>query len=142
MSLYKKTDSNIFDRVRKVGLPAGEYAVFGSALMDVWGLRKSADLNIVVTPKLYNQLKKDGWEEKQHKGFKALLKGDAEVTTAQNQTDDGYDHDVMRLIKDAVFIDGLPFVKIEEVIACKTAYDRPKDREDLVKIKEYIKKQS
>lgn len=56
---------NIFDRVKKFNLPLGQYAVFGSALLEVWGIRPAADLDIIATPELYEKLKKDGWAERQ-----------------------------------------------------------------------------
>ncbi|MEK6760303.1 MAG: hypothetical protein AABX93_00075 [Nanoarchaeota archaeon] len=131
---------NIFERIRKFNLPLGEYAVFGSALLDVWGIRRAADLDIIATPKLYEKLKRDGWEEKSANGFTMLVRDEANVTTVQDKATDGdYCPDRIKLIKDAVLIRGLPFVRIEEVIACKRAYNRPKDLTDITSIENYIK---
>ena len=44
---------DIFARIKKFNLPRGEYAVFGSALLDVWGIRRAADLDIIATPELF-----------------------------------------------------------------------------------------
>jgi len=131
---------DIFERVKKFSLPLGQYAVFGSSLLDVWGIRKSNDLDIIVIPELYDQLKKDGWQEKKANGFMMLLKDDANVTTLQDKPTDGnYCPDRMQLIKNAVIISGVPFVRIEEVLACKKAYNRTKDHNDIVAIEDYIK---
>lgn len=133
---------DIFERIKKFNLPVGQYAVFGSALLDVWGIRKAADLDIIVTPELYKKLKKEGWEEIQAHGFTLLRKEDADVATVQDKATDGdYNPDRIQLIKEAIFINEIPFVKIEEVITCKTAYNRPKDIEDIKLIKEYLKLQ-
>jgi len=131
---------NIFDRVKKLDLPIGQYAVFGSALLDVWGIRKAEDLDIIVTPELYNKLKsKKEWKEKYANGFMMLIKGDVNVTTTQDKPTDGdYCPDRLQLIKNAVKIKGVPFVRIEEVIACKKDYNRQKDRDDIKAIKLYI----
>ncbi len=130
---------NIFERIEKYNLPKSHYAVFGSALLEVFGIRKAADLDIIVTPELYKKLKTDGWDEIQANGFAMLRKGEADVTTLQDEPTDGkYCPDRMKLIKDAVIINGLPFVRIEEVIACKTDYDREKDRVDILSIHKYI----
>lgn len=132
----------IFERIKKFNLPVGEYAVFGSSLLDVWGLRRAQDLDIIVTPELFEKLKKEGWEEIQANGFTILRKDEADVTTIQQKPTNGdYFPDRLQLIKEAVIIEGLPFVKIEEVIACKTAYNRPKDIEDIKLIKDYLKSQ-
>src|SRR3989344_3939178 len=106
---------DIFDRVKKFNLPMGEYAVFGSSLLDVWGIRKANDLDIIATPELYNHLKEEGWEEQQAHGFKMLVKDDANVSTVQDKPTDGsYCPDRLQLIKDAVVINGVPFVRVEE----------------------------
>lgn len=131
--------SRIFERIRQFNLPAGQYAVFGSSLLDVWGLRPAADLDIIATPELYAKLKRDGWEEKQGNGFAYLVKDDANVTTIQERPTDGdYLPDRLRLIKDAVLIEGLPFVRVEEVIACKRAYGRPKDLSDIELLEKHL----
>lgn len=129
----------IFERIRKFNLPAGQYAVFGSALLDAWGLRPAKDLDIIVTPELFEQLKNQEWEEIQANGFTILRKEDADVTTVQDKPTDGdYNPDRLQLIEEAIYINGLPFVKIEEVIACKRAYNRPKDQQDIKLIEEYL----
>ncbi|MEK7498074.1 MAG: hypothetical protein AAB656_04100 [Patescibacteria group bacterium] len=129
----------IFERVKKFNLPKGKYAIFGSALLDVWGLRSASDLDIIVTPELFEQLKNKGWEEKQGNGFIILTKEDANVTTVQNKPTDGnYNPDRLQLIREATVINGIPFVRVEEVIACKTAYNRPKDLRDIKLLKDYL----
>jgi hypothetical protein len=130
---------DIFERINKFNLPKGHYAVFGSALLDVWNLRSANDLDIIVTPHLYEQLKKDGWEEKLAHGFMMLSKDDANVTTVQDKPTDGdYNPDRLQLIREAIEINGIPFVKVEEVIACKTAYNREKDLRDIKMLKDYL----
>lgn len=134
---------DIFKRIAKFKLPVGHYAVFGSALLDAWGLRKAADLDIIVTPQLYQQLKVAGWEELQAHGFTILTKEDANVTTVQEKPTDGdYFPDRLQLIQEAVYINGFPFVRVEEVIACKTAYNRPKDIADIAMLEAYLKQNS
>ena len=45
--------------------------------------------------------------------------------------------DVDHLIDTAEVIDGLPFVRLEHVVAYKRIADRPKDREHLRRLEEY-----
>jgi len=132
---------NILDRIKKFKFADGEHAVFGSALLDVWGLRKAADLDIIVTPEYFKKLKKDGWIERQGNGFFILNKDDADVTTVQDRPTDGdYNPDRIQLIKKAVIIEGIPFVRVEEVIACKRAYNRPKDLRDIELLEDHLSK--
>ena len=110
---------DIFTRVKKFKFPAGQYAVFGSALLDVWGLRKAVDLDIIVTPGLYKELKKQGWKERQAHGFPMLVKNDANVTTVQDKPTDGdYNPDRLQLIKEAIKIKGIPFILIASLMSC------------------------
>ncbi len=132
----------IFERVKIFNLPAGEYAVFGSALLEVWGIRPAKDLDIIVTPELFAELRKDpSWVDDSGDGYDLLHKGEADVTTVQDQPTVGkgeYLPDRLRLIKEAMIINGVPFVRIEEVIACKADYGRPKDLDDIKNIESYI----
>lgn len=108
--------------------------------MDVWGIRHAADLDIIVTPELFEGLKNHGWTSIQGHGFPYLSKEDANVTTVQDKPTDGnYSPDRLRLISEAVVIRGLPFVRIEEVIACKKAYNRDKDRRDIKLIRKFLR---
>jgi hypothetical protein len=128
--------TNIFDRIKKYNLPLGEYAVFGSSLLDVLGIRPAADLDIIVTPELFDQLKNQGWEHEKWEGIELLHNGEAEISTVQTvPTTGSYLPDRIQLIKDAIIIEGCPFVRIEEVVACKTDYNREKDRVDIASIK-------
>lgn len=130
----------IFERARKFALPAGEYALFGSALLDVWGIRPAADLDLIVTPELFAKLEADGWKAwVTQMGHPILTRDDADATTYQEHDPRiGYNPDRARLIREAVLIEGVPFVRIEEVIACKRDYDRPKDRDDLAAIARHL----
>lgn len=132
---------DIFERIKQFDLPLGEYAVFGSALLEVWGIRKAKDLDIIATPELFEKLKQDGtWKDDSGEGYELLTKGEADVTTVQEKPTHGdYLPDRVKLIKEAAIINGLPFVRIEEVIACKRAYNRSKDWEDIKNIENYIK---
>ncbi len=134
-----KTQHSIFTRIERLNLPYGQYAVFGSSLLDAWGLRRAEDLDIIATPELYTQLKATGWQEQQKNGFTLLHKYDANISTTQKPfPGSSYNPDRMQLIKEATIINGLPFVKVEEVIACKVDYGRPKDLADIELLKSYL----
>jgi hypothetical protein len=59
-------NKKLFQRVKELGLPAREYALFGSAPICVRGLKDcSHDIDIIVTEDIWNDyLKKEGWELK------------------------------------------------------------------------------
>ncbi len=131
--------TNIFERIKKFDFPSEKYAVFGSAWLDIFGIRPAMDLDIIATPELYERLRSDGWTEKQCNGFTLLTKDDANISTVQHRaTNRDYCPDRMKLVREAVMLEGCPIVRIDEVIACKTAYDREKDRHDIATIKQYL----
>ncbi len=133
--------TNIFERIKRYDLAPGEYAVFGSSLMDVMGIRPAKDLDIIATPKLFSELEKRGWQRIQANGFEIMRNDEADVTTAQDKPTDGsYNPDRLAMIRNSILINGCPFVRIEEVIACKTAYNRPKDLVDIASIKRFLQK--
>ncbi|HSX41496.1 MAG TPA: hypothetical protein VLF21_02605 [Candidatus Saccharimonadales bacterium] len=131
----------IFERVKRLGLEPGKYAVFGSGLLDAWGLRKANDLDIVVTTPYFKELRKDPkWIDNPGNGFEKISYLDANVTTNQDTPTDGdYLPSRDEMIRKAVVINGVPFVRVEEVIACKKVMDRLKDQEDIRMINEYLK---
>lgn len=132
--------THIFERIKKLGLPKGQYAVFGSSLLDVMGIRPAGDLDVIVTPKLFQKLKDKGYKWEQWQGIELIYHGEAEIATNQTVSPYGgsYMPDREKLIKEAVFIEGCPFVRIEEVITCKADYNREKDRKDIAAINKYL----
>ena len=74
-------NNRIVKSVRAFDLPKGEYAVFGSGLMDVYGLRNSKDIDLIVTKKLFEQMKNNPfWQPKRYlDGGVGLMRDDVEV---------------------------------------------------------------
>lgn len=132
---------DIFSRVLKYDLPAGEYAVFGSALLDVWGIRRADDLDIIASEKLFAELKASGWGtlKSYPDGTEMISREDANVCTSQPFNPAiSYNPDREQLVRDAVVINGVPFVRIEDVIACKHDYGRAKDHDDIASIARHL----
>jgi len=44
---------NIFERVKKLNLPLGEYVVIGGGILEALGIRNTNDVDIIVVPKLF-----------------------------------------------------------------------------------------
>ncbi|OGG55092.1 hypothetical protein A3D62_01050 [Candidatus Kaiserbacteria bacterium RIFCSPHIGHO2_02_FULL_49_11] len=144
---------DIFTRVQELAFPSGQYVVVGSASMEVYGLRKAHDLDVLVTETLFATLKNEGWEEDgvfAKKGEKVrerliqlkrkrLIRPDAEVLM------DFYEHDTDRLISSAGFIEraeiinGLPFMPLQELLDIKRIVGRGKDLADVELIESYLK---
>ena len=58
------SNSDLFQKVKKLQLPQGEYALFGSAPLGIRGLKECSDIDIIVTQKLWKELKNKSWKIK------------------------------------------------------------------------------
>ena len=132
---------NIYQKVKKINLPKDKYAVgFGSAL-EGYGIRKSGDVDLVVTKDVYLNLKKKGWKEATlPSGLTSLIKEPYEVTVNLNYGK--YHASTQHLIRSANIIKGVPFVNLKEIIKFKKEMNRDKDKEDIRLIKKYLLSQT
>lgn len=120
----------LLDAVRALDLPAGEYAVFGSGPLVVRELRTGQDIDLLVTAELYERMRADGWQVRDHDdGGETLTWGDFDVMRTLEFP--AYRGDVPALIAGAELIDGVPFVSLDDLRTFKTAYGRPKDHVDV-----------
>jgi hypothetical protein len=128
--------SDYISRVKAVNLPEGEFFVCGSAIMDVLGIRKAADMDILVSPRLYEKLEKeDGW--KKHPKYNILQDKDkicGAKTTLDFMKENYSLEEVLPL---ATYIEGVPFMSLEMLINAKEQMGREKDFADIKLIKEY-----
>lgn len=128
---------NIVKKVLKLNLPIGKYAVYGSGPMSIRGIRESHDIDLIVTPDLYKDLLISGWQEA-GSGDKKHLKTD-DIEIFDNWWDfDNYHPNVEQLINDAEMIEGVAFVKLDEVVKWKKAFGREKDLRDVKLIQKYL----
>lgn len=134
---------DIWKKLEELNFPIGEYLVTGGA-MAAHGIREAHDLDILVTPKLYRQLKEDGWKvcdcEQCRKTKRFMLKGDS-VDILPNYTYGNYDGDVNWLIANADIINGYPFINLSEYIKFKKELNRSKDIVDIELMRAYLDKQ-
>ncbi|MBI4119944.1 MAG: zinc ABC transporter substrate-binding protein [Parcubacteria group bacterium] len=133
---------NIFEEVKKLNLPAGKYVVVGSGAMAARGIREAGDVDLLVTQDIFDALEKSGGWQTEFKpdGRKSIKKDICEVCTdficGRYQLDSG------ELIQNADVIDGIPFMKLEELVKFKTELGREKDLRDIELIQNYLKTQT
>ena len=116
--------ANFFDQLQALDLPPTDYAVFGSGPLAVRGLIVEVhDLDVVARGAAWEQAKGLGRVCTAAKGDPVVwLEGGAiEVFGGW------LGWDIHRLIDNAEIINGLPFARLEDVLAFKLAYGRPKD---------------
>lgn len=127
----------IFEEVKRLGLPLGEYVVFGSGPLAARGIRDSDDIDLFVTSRLYEQLKAEGWPEQPWpEGGGRLVNGDVEADDTWNYGD--YRPTPEEVIARAELINGVPFAPLTEVLAWKRAFGRDKDLHDIELIQDFM----
>jgi len=128
----------LFSLVRGLELPGGDYAIFGSGPLIVRGVVEATnDLDIIC--------RGEAWGRVREVGEITTFPGDENecvnlfgerITFGITWKYGTFDLD--ELIDTAEIIDGLPFVRLEHVIAYKEAADRPKDREHLRSLRTWL----
>ncbi len=127
--------AHLFGLLRLLGLPAGDYAVFGSGPLLVRGMiDRAGDLDVICRGAAWEAAQRLGPLVDQH-GVPVVSLYDGAVTLGTRWAIGDFDID--KLIDTAEVIDGLPFVLLEHVAAYKRLADRPKDREHLRRLEDY-----
>lgn len=121
--------------LRSLGLPAGDFAVFGSGPLLVRGIiHQAGDLDVICRGAAWQQAQLLGPAFEQHGVPVVSLFGGAVTLGARWAVGEV---DVDHLIDTAEVIEHLPFVRLEHVVAYKRLADRPKDREHLRLLEEW-----
>ncbi len=127
----------LFDLLRSLELPIGDHAVFGSGPLLVRGVIQEAnDLDVISRGRAWDQavaagevvrLPEDGAE------IVSCFRGLVTVGRSWAYGDVDIDH----LIDTAEVIDGIPFVRLEHVVAFKELARRPKDLDHLDRLAQF-----
>jgi hypothetical protein len=121
----------IFDDLRALDLPLGDFAIFGSGPLLVRGIiDEVGDLDVLCRGAAWDIARSACTEEDIDHGVLVVSLGALTFGTTWGIGD----FDPARLIDEAELIDGLPFVRIEHVIAYKRMSGRSKDRQHLALI--------
>ena len=127
----------LFDHVRSLKLPAGDYAFFGSGPLIVRGIIEATnDLDIICRGAAWDRVREVGEPSTFDDENECVNLLDGRITFGITWKYGSFDLD--ELIETAEIIDGLPFVSLEHVIAYKEAADRPKDQEHLFSLSRWL----
>ena len=139
-----KNDNWIIQTMQQLNLPDAQYAVFGSGLLDVLGLKKANDIDLLVTKELFDTLERkkdwvhfvypDGYPGLKHTTYDAELFYQSDMPLCNSGG-------VERMICDAVEIQGIKFVQLSDILAWKKALGREKDVRAVELIEAYMKEQ-
>ncbi|MBL7045767.1 MAG: hypothetical protein ISR99_01935 [Parcubacteria group bacterium] len=133
----------IIERIQNIGLPEKQFVVMGSANLEVKGIRKAKDIDIMVKKDLFDELRKDSSWEYFHKVGRlgdereGLKRGEVDLyhSVWGREDFDYFFSDLSRI----ELIDGIYFVSLKNLLEAKSGHwDRGKDRKDAELIKEYL----
>jgi hypothetical protein len=135
---------DLVSKIKSLNLPLGKYLVFGSAVMEMSGIRKAKDIDLLINEELYKELRNKGWKRKWNfkrvLTCKAVKKDNVECFTNLKWKD--YQYETEKLIKNAEIIDGIPFMKLSEYLEYKKHLPREKDKQDVVLMENFFTKSS
>lgn len=121
---------DILSELRALDLPFEEYVVVGGAALAVREIRDTDDIDLVVTPSLFDQLNRAGWVLKvRPNGKPGLHRGRVEAYLDVNCGD--CERSTSWLLSNSETLEGVRFVDLETLAAFKASYGREKDRRDL-----------
>jgi hypothetical protein len=132
---------DIISRAKALNLPQGQYCIFGSGVLEVHGIRKAKDIDILVTEELYKELKKQGWKRKwffwRTLWAKCITNGQNEAFTNLHWAW-SYRPNTNELINRAEYHDGVPFLRLEDLLVFQRNLPREKDKRGVKMIEEYL----
>lgn len=138
MNMHKQ---DIISRTKALNLPVGNYCVFGSGVLEVHGIRKANDVDIIVTKELYEELKRLGWKRKwffwRTLWCKCITNGQNEAFTNLHWGS-SFQPDTKELINRAEYFDGIPFLRLEDLLVFQRHLPRKKDKNGVRLMEQYL----
>ncbi len=130
-------NKKLFDRVRALNLPMGEYALFGSAPLGVHGLKECHDADVIVSSRVFDTLRfAPGWEAAIAADGREYLKFGGDIECWRDWRPGEWD--IEKLIREAEIIDELPFVRLQSVLLWKRLFRREKDIADIAIVERFM----
>ncbi len=126
--------SDLLGQLDELNLPTDQYAIFGSGPLAIRGIRKTDDIDILVTPSIFEKLEKQ-YPTKILNGNTLVEIGDIEAMITWPGTSS---KKVQKMIKQSEMIQGHPYVKLKHLIDSKKKMARPKDLKDIQLVKQYL----
>lgn len=132
----------LFDKFRELDFPLGEYAIVSGGPLAVRGIKKTGDVDVIVSDKLWGKLKSE-YPIKNIEGANAQIikiADDVDVLSFRESPDEGGSGNPTNneQIKNAEVIDGLSFQSLRDSLWFKFHSDREKDKKDIELVKQYL----
>lgn len=129
---------NLFAELSALNLPPDQYIVVGSGILAARGIRETRDLDLVLSPELFQQYQQKGWKEKMRpNGKPSLTKGKVELYLDVNAGN--FNPTFEELKSRQQVIQGFPFISLRDLLKFKQAYGREKDLKDIEILQTLVK---
>lgn len=126
----------ITERFLRLDLPADQCVVIGSGVLDALELRRSGDIDLVVTGDLFDRMAhQGGWRVEERHGETVLLKDDVELWRSWGN---GGVPNFDALYEHSLEVQGVHFATPAFVLAQKRRSAREKDMRDIQLLEEYL----
>ncbi|MCA1832293.1 MAG: hypothetical protein ABR548_10390 [Actinomycetota bacterium] len=119
---------HLLDQIPDLDLLEGNWAIFGSGPLAVRGLRDPRDLDVIVTEELWSQLTKRYNAHLHENGLSRIQVGDIEILSGWHPP---LSKSVSQLIEEAELIEGIPYVRLDQVLEWKRLRASDKDIVDI-----------
>ncbi|MFA6602804.1 MAG: hypothetical protein WCT01_03285 [Candidatus Shapirobacteria bacterium] len=124
--------NKLIEQVKKQKWPQGHFAIFGSALLGVLKLREVPNIDVIVDGLLWEKILET--QSPDNEGF---------VRIGQIKVSDWWfaptRKSLLTLISEAEIVEGLPFIKIEEVLNYKKGLIDDKNKKGVRLIEKWLK---
>lgn len=131
--------------IKSLNLPEGRYIVAGSASIAIHDLKDAHDIDIVVSPEVFDAYKSRGFEEIHYtypdkvgqSYLKKVIEGqEVELYLDVNCKD--FNPTLEELLSRKQVYEGINFIAVEDLLRFKLQYGRPKDQFDIDLIKKFF----
>lgn len=133
---------NHIEKVKELGLRTNQFVLVGGSVLDIHKIRKSDDIDVVVSTEAFEELKKRGWgldEEFKSKWGRERLKNDVfEVVTGLNFEYCNYIMPFEILFDLSQVIDGVHVQPLGMLLLGKKDIGREKDLKDIELIENFF----
>ena len=130
---YSGKHVSTIDKIKALKLARKQYVVIGGAVLEMYGIRQTNDVDIVVSKSVYNRLSKHHWKEfVLDDGKKILSRSGYKIMQSwmgKNLED---------FQRNSIVVNGIPVMGLEDIISCKLSHGRKKDLQDVKRIKEFM----
>lgn len=125
--------------LKSYDLPVNDFAIFGSGPIVVRGLRPfGADIDVIARGEAFQKAKELGVEKEAKRGGQKISLSDGSIEVYEKWGPGEWEVD--DLIDNADEIEGIRYVKLDQVKKWKQMVNRPKDERDIALINEFLVK--